>query len=516
MAASLAVVSSLLGAVGAQAASPSTQVVGYHGYHLRVPAGWPVVDLARTPGACVRFDVHAVYLGHPGSQADCPSHLVGRTDALLLQPLDAVSEASSGQDTQVAPQGTATYRPEGVAPVGGEIHLAVPAAGVLVTASFGASSAGVEQVLRSGGLSSDAVAVPAPRPGAGAVRAAAVPQAVPQDVPVQPGGYTGSGFEACAAPSTAQMSAWAASPYRGVGVYIGGNSRACDQPNLTAGWVSTVTAGGWHIMPIYVGSQAPCNSFGHLVSTDPATASAQGAAEADDAVTQAQSLGIPGGSALYDDMEGYDSSNSSCRIGVLNYLSGWTQELHARGYLSGVYSSAGSGISDLAGQYTTGAYTLPDHIWFAWWNNVADTDAGSYVPAADWADHQRIHQYHGGADETWGGVTINVDGDYLDVDGGGSTPPPPPAKYWVDTAPSAPVYASATSTAQTGTLYAGTNYVYCKVWGRMVGDSSVYNHWWLRTDPDVGPAGQYVSAYYLTLWGNDQADDNNGNVIPDC
>ncbi|MFC1418005.1 C40 family peptidase [Streptacidiphilus cavernicola] len=88
--------------------------------------------------------------------------------------------------------------------------------------------------------------------------------------------------------------------------------------------------------------------------------------------------------------------------------------------------------------------------------------------------------------------------------------------YWADTAPNAPVYASATSTAQTGTLYAGTNYVYCKVWGRMIGNSSVYNHWWLRTDPDVGPAGQYVSAYYLTLWGNDQADDNNGIVIPNC
>ncbi len=35
-------------------------------------------------------------------------------------------------------------------------------------------------------------------------------------------------------------------------------------------------------------------------------------------------------------------------------------------------------------------------------------------------------------------------------------------------------------------------------------------------DPDVGPAGQYVSAYYLSRWGNDEARDNNGTVIPDC
>lgn len=88
--------------------------------------------------------------------------------------------------------------------------------------------------------------------------------------------------------------------------------------------------------------------------------------------------------------------------------------------------------------------------------------------------------------------------------------------YWVDTFADAPVYASPTSTTQTGTLDAGTNYVYCKVWGREISDGTDYNHYWLLTDPDSGPAGQYVSAYYLSKWGNDQAMDNNGTVIPDC
>ena len=89
-------------------------------------------------------------------------------------------------------------------------------------------------------------------------------------------------------------------------------------------------------------------------------------------------------------------------------------------------------------------------------------------------------------------------------------------KYWVDTFADAPVYASATSTGQTGTLNAGTNYVFCKVWGREVASGSSFNHYWLRTDPDSGPAGQYVSAYYLSHWGNDVAKDNDGTVIPDC
>ncbi|MFI5895209.1 hypothetical protein ACIA5D_34430 [Actinoplanes sp. NPDC051513] len=90
------------------------------------------------------------------------------------------------------------------------------------------------------------------------------------------------------------------------------------------------------------------------------------------------------------------------------------------------------------------------------------------------------------------------------------------SRYWVDTFAAAPAYASPTSTTQTGTLNQGTNYVFCKAWGRQIGSGSTYNHWWLKTDPDTGPAGQYVSAYYLSRWGNDEAKDNNGVVLPDC
>ncbi len=99
--------------------------------------------------------------------------------------------------------------------------------------------------------------------------------------------------------------------------------------------------------------------------------------------------------------------------------------------------------------------------------------------------------------------------------GGGSTTPAN-TSYWVDTWANAPGYASATSTAQTGTLYQGTSYVYCKTWGREVRSGSSFNHWWLKTDLDVGPANQYVSAYYLSRWGNDEARDNDGYDLPRC
>ncbi|MER5350990.1 C40 family peptidase [Kitasatospora sp. NPDC002551] len=100
--------------------------------------------------------------------------------------------------------------------------------------------------------------------------------------------------------------------------------------------------------------------------------------------------------------------------------------------------------------------------------------------------------------------------------GGSTTPPAGGGTYWVDTFANAPVYGSPTSTSSTGTLYQGTNYVYCKAWGREVSSGGGYNHWWLKTDPDVGSSGQWVSAFYLSRWGNDTAKDNNGTTIPDC
>src|SRR5215510_14609535 len=71
------------------------QAVVYGGLRFQVPDDWPVYDLAKDPTRCVRFDQHAVYLGHPGADQRCPAHLVGRTTALLIEPNDASAEASS-------------------------------------------------------------------------------------------------------------------------------------------------------------------------------------------------------------------------------------------------------------------------------------------------------------------------------------------------------------------------------------------------------------------------------------
>jgi hypothetical protein len=105
---------------------------------------------------------------------------------------------------------------------------------------------------------------------------------------------------------------------------------------------------------------------------------------------------------------------------------------------------------------------------------------------------------------------------YSLINGGGGNPNPPTGTYWVDTFADATGYKWPSTLTPLGTLYKGTNYVYCKAWGEQVGSGGSYNHYWLKTDLDVGPAGAWVSAYYLSRWGNDEARDNNGVVIPDC
>jgi hypothetical protein len=207
------------------------------------------------------------------------------------------------------------------------------------------------------------------------------------------------------------MSAWLASPYRAVGIYIGGVNAACSQPNLSPTWVAQESAAGWVMLPIYVGLQAPSNGCG-CAAIVPAQATAEGTAAAADAINQAEASGITPGNPIYDDMEAY-TRGATNTPGVLAFLSAWTTELHAHGYLSGVYSGANSGISDFVAANGTG-FVEPDEIWIAEWNGQQNTNS-AYVPSTDWPSHQRVHQYQGGHNATYGGATINIDSDYVDA-----------------------------------------------------------------------------------------------------
>ena len=230
----------------------------------------------------------------------------------------------------------------------------------------------------------------------------------------QPGNFTGYGFDACTAPSSDAMRAWLQSPYRAVGVYFGGNNRGCAQPNLTASWVREQVGRGWRLIPLYVGPQATCTTTTKKNRIDNRNAAAQGRATADDAVTQARALGLARESVLIYDMEAYRTGDAACRAGVLAFISGWTARLHDHGYLSGFYSSVSSGVADQVAAYNRPGYAKPDYLDFARWDQVVTT-ADKVVPGGYWTPKRRMKQYRGDHTETWGGVTINIDNDYLDV-----------------------------------------------------------------------------------------------------
>ena len=248
--------------------------------------------------------------------------------------------------------------------------------------------------------------------------------------PVTPGDFTGYGFDQCLAPTQKAMDVWLNhSPFLSVGIYISGNSRACrSQPNLTPTWIRKQLTKGWRLLPITLGPQASCSDRFPRYKDDPTInpkpgkqglygkARRQARQEAAKAVAEAKRLGITKGSTLWYDLEAFDTGNKHCRESALSFLSAWTKGIRGLGYKSGVYSSAGSGIQvlDDARVNRPKAFDLPDMIWVARWDGVANTST-SYIREDGWRPGARVKQYQGGHDEKWGGVTINIDRNYLDV-----------------------------------------------------------------------------------------------------
>jgi hypothetical protein len=380
-------------AVSAATESASASI-SYLGYSFTVPASWPVIRLAAGSATCVRLDKHAVYLGTPPAVQDCPATILGRTEALIIQSGTTAHGPVTAQTTEDQ--------------TSHEIDTYAP--GIAVTSTYSSRPDQIRTILASAGL---------PLAVSDTARGNLAPglQAAPANVALPTGAtrFTGPAFDPCSAPSPSTMDAWkTGSPYGAIGIYLGGANMGCSQPNLTPGWVSTEASAGWHFFLLYVGPQAPgssCTSCSTITS-----AASQGASAAQDAAAHAANLGFGTGTPIIYDMEDYPPSGTAT---VLAFISSWTNELRALGYASGEYSSLSSGVSDLIDNAP--GPTTPDIVDFAAWNGAATTGDPS-IPDANWANHQRIHQYSGGVDQTFGGYTINVDQDYLDVQGSFNTP----------------------------------------------------------------------------------------------
>lgn len=394
-----------------------------------VPASWAVDDPAR----CIRLDQHAVYIGHQDPTATCPASAVGRTEALHVEPLDAaVSPAADVPSMTAAALAAAPARARDA--VSRQYEVVVSDLKILVTGSYANDPGTIEQVLGSirpaahpqawptvststiqseyAAARSSAAANAARAPRTSGVRSAAAQTANAQAP------FNGLGFDACTAPSVSAMSGWLTSWYRSVGIYIGGADRACGDGWLNSSWVKSTTAMGWKLIPIYVGLQAPCWQYsGGKINAS--SASLQGTQAADDAIYNMQRFGLGPGNPIYFDMEGYPNSNTSCAAAVKSFTIAWTAELHAKGYRSGFYSSASTGIADLVKWYGSQS---PDDVWFANWNNQAVTTDPVFPTSNYWPNHQRMHQFLGGHNETYSGYTINIDSNRVDSDVVGDPP----------------------------------------------------------------------------------------------
>ncbi|HEY2576722.1 MAG TPA: DUF1906 domain-containing protein [Streptosporangiaceae bacterium] len=368
----------------------------------------------------MRYDKNAVYLGTPGVNQQCPPSLVGRADTVSIAPSTAASQPAAGPAIEMQS-----------AEVGGGQAATAPRPGVTVTATYGADPGAVRQVLssvRSAGTGAPVVlhqfapaASPTPSqpptgtpPSPPSQSPSPSPMASPASQPVT--SYVTTpvpGFDTCTAPSLQAMQAWRHS-YSAAAIYIGGAEMACDYGNLSASWVRAVRAMGWSLIPIYVGRQAPCNSFSQEIQ--PRQAANEGSWAAGDAVSHARSLGLGTGSPIYFDMEAYNSGDSICRDSVLSFINAWDQHLGALHYVSGMYSSAASGIEDMGSATTVYGRTLvkPQSIWFALWDDQANLIGTPYMLSSWWTPDRRIKQYEGGHLVTVGGIRLDIDSDWVE------------------------------------------------------------------------------------------------------
>lgn len=242
--------------------------------------------------------------------------------------------------------------------------------------------------------------------------------------------FSGKGFDTCLAPSNAQMDDWYAhSPYRGVGVYIGGASYHPDQdckssanPNppadggYSADWVQHQAATGWGMWAIYAGQQGPT-----LIAAG-ADPTALGASDAADAAQKATALGFAPGTTIFVDMEPYHEDATA--QAVTTYLKSFGNALNGTGFKLGLYGTSGSpasghsAIGDAAADPALRAQISAVDISGSTSDqeNFNATTNDPYVPATDWAKHQRIHQYFLDVTRQYGtSPAIQVDEDDVDL-----------------------------------------------------------------------------------------------------
>jgi hypothetical protein len=126
---------------------PGFKPVEFAGLRFQVPEAWPVYDLASDPTRCVRFDQHAVYLGHAGANQDCPAQLVGRTDAVQVEPMDSVSQTITARARQQSVINGLSVREDPSSAITRGLVAAFDSVGQVATLTFSDQDALAQKIL---------------------------------------------------------------------------------------------------------------------------------------------------------------------------------------------------------------------------------------------------------------------------------------------------------------------------------------------------------------------------------
>ena len=268
--------------------------------------------------------------------------------------------------------------------------------------------------------------------------------------PVTPGDFTGLGFDQCPRRPRPKMDAWlTASPYRAVGIYISGASRGCrDQPNLTPTWIapSCPTAGGCcrsrsarrpraARVPALrrrprdqperrPAATRPARDQGVAeavknAAAPPRSASCRAARSGTTSRATTSPTPLPRVVAVVPQRLGPAAARARLRLRRLLQRRLGHQDARRRpGQPARPVRPARPDLDRAVGR--RGQHLDDLH------------------PPDGWSPGGRMKQFQGGHNETWGGVTINIDRNYLDLTGSATAPRPRPVPVPVPVPTAAP------------------------------------------------------------------------------
>jgi hypothetical protein len=90
-----------------------------------------------------------VYLGQEGPSPSCPARLVGHTDTVHVESLNAKSQPQAARATQAEVLNGLNVRVDPAEQIGGAVIAVFPDQQLVVTITFAKSSAVADEILRS-------------------------------------------------------------------------------------------------------------------------------------------------------------------------------------------------------------------------------------------------------------------------------------------------------------------------------------------------------------------------------